>query len=606
MSKLLTSCLLLLIGLLASAQDFSRWAIKEPLARVDSALVYYDREIKRADTTVAEDALLKLLNTAQKEDWPEVECLTYSLLGNKWARVNYKHPKAEANHMKAIAMAKELDLANMQALLLFRYGLYKYSGKDIPQGLVQMLMAEELAQTLPPGSVPYYGEHLYHCGRALYDISDRKRATALIAKGLNFPFQRSYYKLQAYNTLGLCYYRDGLNADAIKCFRQALQVMDPVEDQYWFCLLNKNIGDAYDQQDMTDSALVYYQLAYDGRHSIQDPTLQGGMTFITSLCLARTLGQDVHGKQFEKYLDEAQRHIRYAEGTKYPMQLISLQASWATKQGKTALAQAYWDRYQVISDSTAGLLTQQYYDHTHLLIDTEKALAAVTTQLQQEAFEKEMRGWLLWGFAASLALGGVIFWQQIRHRNTRLSLSQEQLKAAKQTEELAALRAQQAEEAQAKLQELLNLQQALIEAQEREKEAAYRELVAVNTMAAQRKDLIAKIKGAITSYPNLSRQLQALLEKVEDTQSADQEWEHYRLDFMKLHPHFFERLEAQSADLTPYDLRLAAYIKMGLSGKEIARLLNIIEQTLHNSRYRLRKKLGLEAGQDLVTYLTNL
>ena len=51
--------------------------------------------------------------------------------------------------------------------------------------------------------------------------------------------------------------------------------------------------------------------------------------------------------------------------------------------------------------------------------------------------------------------------------------------------------------------------------------------------------------------------------------------------------------------MTSQDLKLAAYLKMNLSTKEIAPLFNITVRGLENKRYRLRNKLGLAAEINL-------
>lgn len=57
--------------------------------------------------------------------------------------------------------------------------------------------------------------------------------------------------------------------------------------------------------------------------------------------------------------------------------------------------------------------------------------------------------------------------------------------------------------------------------------------------------------------------------------------------------------------LTMADKKMCAYLKMGLSSKEIAPLLNITVRSVEMSRYRLRKKLNLD-HENLTTFLQNL
>ncbi|MGQ1788242.1 LuxR C-terminal-related transcriptional regulator [Saccharicrinis sp. GN24d3] len=76
--------------------------------------------------------------------------------------------------------------------------------------------------------------------------------------------------------------------------------------------------------------------------------------------------------------------------------------------------------------------------------------------------------------------------------------------------------------------------------------------------------------------------------------------------FEAVHSDFFDRLKEQFPQLSPKDIRLCAYIKMNLSTKEIAPMLNISERGVEINRYRLRKKLGLSRDINLSTFLLNL
>lgn len=76
--------------------------------------------------------------------------------------------------------------------------------------------------------------------------------------------------------------------------------------------------------------------------------------------------------------------------------------------------------------------------------------------------------------------------------------------------------------------------------------------------------------------------------------------------FDEVHKEFFERLKEKYPQLSPKDLRLCAYIKMNISTKEIATLLNISDRGAEISRYRLRKKLELPRETNLSTFLSGI
>ncbi|WP_297094979.1 two-component regulator propeller domain-containing protein [uncultured Draconibacterium sp.] len=97
--------------------------------------------------------------------------------------------------------------------------------------------------------------------------------------------------------------------------------------------------------------------------------------------------------------------------------------------------------------------------------------------------------------------------------------------------------------------------------------------------------------------------LKKRIDKEIDNQNQNQIFESY---FEEVHADFFDRLKDKFPHLSPKDLRLCAYIRMNMSTKEIATLLNISDRGVEISRYRLRKKLELSREINLSTFLINL
>jgi len=80
----------------------------------------------------------------------------------------------------------------------------------------------------------------------------------------------------------------------------------------------------------------------------------------------------------------------------------------------------------------------------------------------------------------------------------------------------------------------------------------------------------------------------------------------FEIQIDELHQELFKKLRVKYPDLTANDLRLCAYIKIGLNSKELADLLNIKPSSVYISRSRLRKKLNLDTDTDLHSYLNSL
>lgn len=127
-------------------------------------------------------------------------------------------------------------------------------------------------------------------------------------------------------------------------------------------------------------------------------------------------------------------------------------------------------------------------------------------------------------------------------------------------------------------------------------------LVRKNETLMEIKEELAKAKSNAggTFPPTNYRKLQRL---IEDNLSSEQDWKLFETNFNQVHEAFFNRLKAQFPDLTPGDLKLAAYLKMNLSSKEIAPLLNISVRGVENKRYRLRQKVHLDNDANLTEFM---
>jgi len=97
--------------------------------------------------------------------------------------------------------------------------------------------------------------------------------------------------------------------------------------------------------------------------------------------------------------------------------------------------------------------------------------------------------------------------------------------------------------------------------------------------------------------------LDSVLKLIDRNIEHQSDWEYFQNHFDNAHENFTHRLKDIYPNLTPKDLRLCAYLKMNLSSKEIAPLLNINIRSVEVHRYRIRKKLNLESEDNLVEFM---
>ena len=93
---------------------------------------------------------------------------------------------------------------------------------------------------------------------------------------------------------------------------------------------------------------------------------------------------------------------------------------------------------------------------------------------------------------------------------------------------------------------------------------------------------------------------------IDESLNRNDDWELFKEAFNNADKEFLGKLNKFHTNLTQNDIRLCAYLRLNLSSKEIAPLLNISTKSVEVKRYRLRKKLGLEHDKNLVDYILNL
>jgi DNA-binding CsgD family transcriptional regulator len=90
---------------------------------------------------------------------------------------------------------------------------------------------------------------------------------------------------------------------------------------------------------------------------------------------------------------------------------------------------------------------------------------------------------------------------------------------------------------------------------------------------------------------------------IDDAHNDDRDWHIFERSFNESHENFFKKLKQEFPDLVPNDLKLCAYLRLNMSSKEIASLLNISTRGVEIRRYRLRKKLGIPTDKNLSEFL---
>ena len=112
-------------------------------------------------------------------------------------------------------------------------------------------------------------------------------------------------------------------------------------------------------------------------------------------------------------------------------------------------------------------------------------------------------------------------------------------------------------------------------------------------------DLNMLEKSAAGVEGKITEQIQSLKRRVRHHFDVDKSWDTFKFHFEEVHPYFFHTIQERGRDISHKDLKLCAYIKLGLDNKEIANLLNITASSARVTLSRLKKKLNLQEEDNL-------
>ena len=132
--------------------------------------------------------------------------------------------------------------------------------------------------------------------------------------------------------------------------------------------------------------------------------------------------------------------------------------------------------------------------------------------------------------------------------------------------------------------------------------------LAVSTMTLNSKnELLTFIKEDLKKAPeDGNRNIKSVISTINKNISGGDSWSVFKEAFDNADKDFLKKVKLAHPNLTSNDLRLCAYLRLNLSSKEVAPLLNISVRSVEIKRYRLRKKMELSHEQGLVEYILSV
>ncbi len=156
-------------------------------------------------------------------------------------------------------------------------------------------------------------------------------------------------------------------------------------------------------------------------------------------------------------------------------------------------------------------------------------------------------------------------------------------------------------EQQARIKEVESIRlQEKIDSKNRELASATIHLMSKNEILNQINDKLEASQNRTTEQGNnVYREVKNI---ILDSIRLDEDWKIFSKHFTEVHPRFFEEIKLKWPAITSDELKLCAFLKIQLSSKEIARLMNITLEAVNKRRNRLRKKMSIPSSQDFYSF----
>jgi DNA-binding CsgD family transcriptional regulator len=132
-----------------------------------------------------------------------------------------------------------------------------------------------------------------------------------------------------------------------------------------------------------------------------------------------------------------------------------------------------------------------------------------------------------------------------------------------------------------------------------------RELGLATMNLVKKNELLNDIKVALIKSKTTDH-VKQVIKQINVNMNNTSDWKLFEEAFNNVDKEFMKRVKELHPSITPNDLRLCAYLRLNLSSKEIAPLLNISHKSVEVKRYRLRKKMGLDHNVSLSNYIIEL
>ncbi|WP_375559623.1 tetratricopeptide repeat protein [Bernardetia sp. OM2101] len=505
----------------------------------------------------------------------------------------------------ALQLAKKIE--NTRRIMLCNNSLgimYAIQG-DYQEALQYLLNAEQLAYQLQE-----YDNlaHIYSNIAGIYAREQEySKALSVAEKALKIDIKQNNISniTTSYGNISRLY-------KYLKDYSKALEFQDKYlemlkqNNQFTpktLCYAFQNIGDIYRLQGKYDESLEWFEKA---KKNCQETD---NVINVTIIGLNQTQVY-VEQKEYEKAITNASKILDSLE--KHPS-LLELEMAYQVlaqaheESGNEKKAIFYHKKYAQTRDSLFNQEKEKTIQEMQVRFQTKLKEQDIQNLTEENNYQKQLTFRAYWAITGLIAAILLLIALGISY-NKRNKLKE---KLAKNEIELLEQQKQKGITEQAKLK----AEQKLLEQEQKrilvELDHKQRELSSTTMYIYQKNELLENLKNKLEKLESqlqteAKKEVKSIRKSLQSSQNMDEDWDRFKLHFDEVHPNFFSWIAKKYSSLTQNDSKLCAYIKMGLSNKEIASLLNVNPRSIQVAKYRLKKKMNLETEDDLTKIIQEI
>ncbi|PQV46270.1 tetratricopeptide repeat protein [Jejuia pallidilutea] len=391
-------------------------------------------------------------------------------------------------------------------------------------------------------------------------------------------FEETFYMAYTYNSLGISYQNLNDFESAEKFYNLAVLNAEKVQDKLGLSNALHNLGEIKRLQNKLSEAK--FPLLRAKQLAEQENLKLGLVNVLNSLSKI-----DFQNKNYTSALNKNDKAINVSKSLGAMSHLADLykyRSSILEGLNKKNDALEFLKLYQTINDSLFTTKKSQQIAELKAIYDSEKKEAEIALQKEEiKTLNKDIeignlrKGLYAGGMFTCIAVS-VLLYFGFKQRMKKNKIEREKQEAIYKQE---------------------------IEFKKKELATQTLHLVQKNTFIQELKDNLEKIKQSPELFKVEFRRIVMLLKK---ESAEDKDWEVFKSYFSEVHNNFDHKIKEIYPEATEKEMRLASFLRMNLSTKEIASMMNVLPESVLKGKYRLKKKLELDKNTDLNQFLSNL